>query len=328
MVDVPAKSDVPDPAPVMSEEWQKQTASFRKVTADDKVLQPVVPIGKNTATKEEKKADDGDPKDAAKVEEAKAKPAGESAEHGTDKADPEKVKAKALPAWMTERIDRSNTKAEAAEAKAKAADEARIAAEEALAVERAKKADPVKVAKKPDPDDFDTVAEYDDALIEWNAAKTKKAEPEKKPEPKKADEAKVPPLPPGVDESDITAAIAAVKKGVDADTIKALSELPVLPPMVILELADSDDKQGLATFVLGNPEIIEGIAQMKPRQQASALIRAFTEAEKPKGKKVSTAPEPIERVKGNAVALNGGLEGGFSAFEANRNKQELAQRRH
>lgn len=234
---------------------------------------------------------------------------GDKTAKGSEKA-PENI-----PDWMKRRIERANAKETAAETRARQAEEK--AAE--LAEENARlKATPPAEIKKPDPDDFDTVDEYEDAKAAYDEARKPKPKAEAKPDPKKPEPA-IPGLPPGVTAQEIVSALGVVDAALDAGMVAKLRALPVMPAAVLLELADEPDaeeQKAMARFMIGSPKVLAEVAKLPPRQQASAFVRMFTAAEKPAPKKKTDMADPITRESGAGAGSTVNLsKASFREFE-------------
>lgn len=271
---------------------------------------------------------DGDKEGAGGKAEAAAADGGDDKGDEEKKADGEADKPKEgeLPPWMKKRVDRANGKeSRAAKALREANERARTAEEEAEALRVAA----AKTLKKPNPDDFDTVAEYDEAQAAYAAQKAKAIE--KKPAAKEP--AKDTGLPLGITPDEIEAAVESL----DADLpdtisarIKDAKVVPILPAPVLLEIAEEPDeavKKAMAQFVIGNKGIMAGIGKLAPRAQAAAFVRAFSETQRTTSKKKSDAPEPINRNKGRAAEGAPNLSAmSFAEFEAHENEREAKER--
>ena len=198
-----------------------------------------------------------------------------------------------LPAWMKKRLERSTIKETSAETRAREAEEKAQRLEEENAALKAR-----APTKEPDPDDFETTADYEAAKVEWKKAKEAPA-----PKPA-APKAEAHPL--GITQEMLADGVSTLSTALPPTVVARLKDpeqVKHFPASVLLEVAEESDKEtqtAMARFVIANQKRMEAINKMAPRQQAPAFIRAFNESDPIKAKKKSAAPEPIEPVGTNS----------------------------
>ena len=239
-----------------------------------------------------------------------------------DKAAQEAAEGK-LPDWMQKRINRAKDKEAAADKRVNEMQTQMAAMQEEIAALKAPKPVPDKA---PDPDDFDTTADYEAAKAAY------KAKSEKQPEPAKpAPKADGPTLPAHIDPDDFAAA-TELFLGLDADTTDKLKskDLPLNADIILAmhDAAEGDAKEAekVAAFVIASPHVIKAINELKPRQRAAAFERAYSEftgpkakTEEPKPKKQSEAPEPPTRTR---ASISPKVAEDFRSFEQQRAEEE------
>lgn len=304
---------------LVSQEWTDETANFRPAGVAPAAQEITVPpTPKDEPKVEEPPKDDenkGDGQAADDADKTKAEVTDEEAQAAVEKGK--------LPKWMQDRIARSNRKAEEA-----TGENARLKAEMAELRARLDAVESPKPAptEAPNPDDFDTVAEYEAAKADWT-----KAQKKPKTEPAKTDAA-APALPPHIDKSEFEAA-TELFLGLGDDITKGLTstELPLSADIIMAmsDVAEGDAKvaKKVAEFVIAAPHIIKAISAMGVRQQAGAFERAFMEYTGPKPKpevedrKTSKAPPPPPRERPRAAPAK--VANDFKDFEAQRNAEEI-----
>lgn len=266
------------------------------------------------------------------------KPAGKAKEAGKQADDKAAKKAEdgdedgELPAWVKRRLDRQERKHQ------RELSEAREAATKAKAAEeeggKAKDPGPTPVAS--DYDDFESFLEAK-ALHEKSAKAFREGKaakpPEKKGEPKKADE--------GKPDTELIAAIEdiqAVLTDTAPDLWKKVTEktdLQISRDMA-LSIAEAKYPHSVLQVLLDKPAEAERISKLSPRRQAIELdkldVKEPAKAETPPKekkettppKKPSSAPAPIEPLDGKTEADRPYGADDFSAFEQRRAAEEKA----
>lgn len=314
--------------------------------------------GSSPAKKDDDEGSDDDDAAAAKKSGDKKADAKEGGKDKQAQADVEgNGKDKPLSDWMTERVNREKKKTERETLRADKL--ARKVEElEGKVADLSKPKDDDTPAEPPDPDDYDTTAEYEAAKRKYKAADQKKKDDakaetktDKKADPKKGD---APELPSHIDPDEFTEAMTFIRDSLSDDTNKALGKLPSLSHdtlMAMYDLAegDAEEAENIAAFAVDNPEIISAIDQLPVRRRSGSLERAYLErdiedegdgeggdkdtkdakkgAEKPKGKQQSKADPPIDRSKGGGRAPKSSASADdFSTFEAQRNAEEIERR--
>lgn len=175
---------------------------------------------------------------------------------------------------------------------------------------------------EPDPSDFDDYDEYLDALTDWKAeAKQKGSKQEQKADDKQE----------GAPDQEFTDALEDVNEGFDEsrktysdfDDVIGQEDLQITREMVIA-MADAE-KPGEIAYHLGkNKQEAERISKLSPIAQAREIGKLEVKlASKPKpGKKTTSAPDPIEPLKGSDGKVKTPAEMDFAEFEKTRNESE------
>lgn len=253
----------------------------------------------------------------------------QGAQDGTE-AEKGAAKPEVVPPWLTERTTRLTAKERRVEAEAEQLRqrEQEIADREAAIEAR----DRAAAIKKPDPDDFDDVADYDAAREAYDAAQKAAREAAakvKKPESTPAPAADALPL--GLTQQDMVDAFERITSAVPKDLVdKLAAKGVVLPYVVMVEISEASSKEEIAAmsrFVLQNQETIKAIAKLPARQQASALVRAYADNPPPEGRKRSQAPDPINPLKGGSPTRPSLATMSFAEFERTMNEAELEARK-
>lgn len=256
--------------------------------------------------------------------------AGEGAKDGATKA-PEGEPKEVVPAWLTERTTRLTAKEHRIEEQAETLRqrEQEIADREAAIEAR----DRAAALKKPDPDDFDDVSEYDAAREAYDAAQkaARDAAAKVKKPADKGTQAPTEALPLGLTEQDMADAFERITAAVSPALVEKLAAKGVvLPHVVMVEISEATSKEEIdrmSRFVLQNQETMKAIAKLPARQQASALVRAYTQKPPAEGKKRSEAPDPISPAGGPSGVRAGLAQMSYADFEDAMNKAELEARK-
>lgn len=236
-----------------------------------------------------------------------------------------------VPAWLTERTTRLTAKEHKIEAQAETLRqrEQEIADREAAIEARDKAA----ALKKPDPDEFDDVADYDAAKDAYDAAQKAArdaAAKAKKPTEKPAAAAPNA-LPLGLTEQDMADAFERITSAVSPALVEKLAAKGVvLPHVVMVEISEASSKEEIdrmSRFVLQNQETMKAIAKLPARQQASALVKAYAQKPPAEGKKRSDAPDPISPAGGPSGVKAGLAQMSYADFEKEMDKAEIEARK-
>lgn len=300
----------------------KETEDFAILGADGKRVEPEA-------------EGQADPKGDETVAGKKAKSANPSPDDKAT-ADDDTSAEDDIPDWLKKRVERANKKEEEADRRVAAAEKKADEAASALALLRAEFEED-KAAResgaapkgKPDPDDYDTIAEYEAAKRSWEKAKDKPAkkadDKPKKDEAKPVDQS----FPIGMTADDYAKAEGAVVGGFSKPTLDGLRKLSAFPVGMIAAVYDvSDGEAGtidqVGKFILENPKVYEGILNTPERSWNKNLDRAFTEWQQrdqlEEKRRDVKQPEVIERSKGAAIPVIGGDD--YRDFEKRRNEEE------
>jgi len=146
---------------------------------------------------------------------------------------------------------------------------------------------------RPDPDNYGTTEEYEDALIDWKLEQREsKGRQETKPET------------PALGQSWQTQVKAARDSHEDFDDVAMNLDLPVTTSMVSI-ITDSDRGADILYHLGKNPDQAAEIAAMSPVQQARVIGRIEAKLEDQadrKPTKPTQAPNPPNPIKGKAEA--------------------------
>lgn len=171
---------------------------------------------------------------------------------------------------------------------------------------------------EPDPSDFDSYDEYLDALADWKAdqkisAKGKNDEQDEQ-------------------DAEFTEALEDVqdafnetrKSHNDFDEVIGQQDLQITRDMVIA-MADSEDPGAIAYHLGKNKQEAARIAKLSPIAQAKEIGKIEAKlAAKPQqpGKKTTSAPDPIDPVKGSDSTSKAPQDMDFAEYERTQNEKE------
>lgn len=234
-------------------------------------------------------------------------------------------------ARFQKRIDRLTKRASEAERRA---EEAERKLREAQQGGKGAKADSEPKGEEPDPNDYDDYNEYLDALSEWKAGKSDernddnaKNDKDKGKGDKKKD--KEPESDPEFEEAlaDVQEAFEETRgKHKDFDDVVGAKDLAITSDMV-KAMADSEDPGEIAYYLGKHKEEARHIAGLSALQQAKEIgkleAKLAVQPNKQPSKKVTSAPDPIEPVGGNANSSQKDVRDmSFDEYEQARNEQE------
>lgn len=178
----------------------------------------------------------------------------------------------------------------------------------------------------PDPDDYANTAAYEAAKRGFEARKTK-------PAPKQQADAS---LPLGIDPREFNDARDTIVAETPPALLKRFTDdRLLLTAPVILEIGEevnTNKRNDMIRFAVNNEKLVAQVAQLPPRKQAAAFLRAFGDAKIAKPKLVSNAPDPINPVNGkesSSSEIKSLSEASFANFEKmmdEKDKQEGRRR--
>lgn len=182
-------------------------------------------------------------------------------------------------------------------------------------------------AKEPDPDDYEDVDSYLEAVSKWEEdSKSKKDDDEGKKKANKEDQ-------PAVDRVFVEAKRSLERAITDWDDIPddfnevALADTLPVTPDVVVALTNMDEPAKMFYWLGKNPEEAAKIASMTPQKIAIALAKVEAKEDlsfvKPAAnKKITAAPEPISPIGGNDGAKKDLEDMDFAEFSKEMNKRD------
>lgn len=309
----------------MAEELN-ETDNFQVVTTDE----AVEPAPESAADEEGKQgqeqesapadAQNQDDGEGGKSDDDDTKAKGTEAKPDADDAGEKRKPSKRLQ----KRIDRLTKRSADAERRAEEAE--RRAEELKRQLEEGKKPEP---GKEPEPDEFDSYDQYLDALADWKEAR-KGGKPEaKKPDDKAKDDGKA--KEPEVSQEfidareDLEEDFAEMRKAhKDFDELIGAEDLAITPDMVVA-MADTDNAGEIAYHLAKNKEEAARIAKLPPLAQAREIgkieVKLAAAPQQP-GKKTTSAPDPIEPIRGSDVSPKDPKDMDFAEYERTMNEKE------
>lgn len=218
------------------------------------------------------------------------------------------------------RIDRLTKRASEAERRAAEA-EARLSEFES----KGKGEDASNNEDEPDPGDYESYNDYLDALADWKSehkGKTANDKPQGKQE-KKQD--KEPESDPDFDDAvaEVTEAFNDTRnKHKDFDEVISQQDLIITKDMV-KALAETEEPGEIAYYLGKHKDEASRIAALPVLAQAKEIGKLEARLQKKPGKKLPSAPEPIDPVRGGDSKQKTAYEADdFGEFERLRNEQE------
>lgn len=206
----------------------------------------------------------------------------------------EEVKADKVPKAVQERIDKAIKKQRVAE-RERDLEAQRVKELEDKVAELESR---VPVEGKPDPEDYETEAEYIEALTDWKVDKALKDKLGKSEKAKEVDTKKIEAVNSESELQDklIKASSDARKKYKDFDEIFNI-DTPRISNDMLPIIANLETPHDVMHYLGKNPDISSSIADMDATRAAIALAKIDAKLNTPAPKRVTSAPEPIVPVK-------------------------------
>jgi len=181
---------------------------------------------------------------------------------------------------------------------------------------------------EPDPSDFDSYDEYLDSLADWKADQKIGAKGKKGDKAADDDSSKDK----GDQDAEFTEALEDVQDAFsetrktlkDFDEVIGQEDLQITRDMVVA-MADSDDPGAIAYHLGKNKQEAARIAKLSPIAQAKEIGKIEAKlAAKPQqpGKKTTSAPDPIDPVKGSDSTSKAPQDMDFAEYERTQNEKE------
>lgn len=318
-------------------EAQESTESQSSVNADDMSFsdyermrrgepvaesKPKAALAEKSAEQKKSPASDTEETEAKDVEDESSEEESDEEEGKEDESEKEKPRKKG---GFQRRIDKLNARY-AEERQQREALEQRLAQLEGAGDSKSKKVETkVEAGGKPSPDDYESHADYVDALTDWKIDQREKAKVEHEQKSKlQTEQQKL--------IQDHSARVESFKKKTADfdDVLSEVDEIPVSPAVQELILT-SDNGPALMYELAKNPEEFERINKLSPLAAArelgrleSKLSAQASEEKKPEPKKLTKAPKPIDPVgtgKGSVAKSIDDPNLSFSEYERMRREQ-------
>lgn len=213
---------------------------------------------------------------------------------------------------LTKRVSEAERRAEEAERKLKDTSNAKANEDE---------------GGEPDPSDYTSYDEYLEELSNWKDDRKNAA---KKPEDKEpaddnanSTEAEDTELAEAIEDAQ-DAFDRARKIHADFDEVISQKDLKITRFMAIA-MADSDEAGAIAYHLGKNPDEAERISKLSTLAQAKEIGKLevlAANAKKPPTKRTTSAPDPIEPIKGGDTTRKGMADMDFAEYERTRNEKE------
>lgn len=240
-----------------------------------------------------------------------------------------------LPEGIRKRVARSNRQRDEAKREADAAKAEAEAAKAELA--RLKNSPKVDLDEDLDQDDFDTYAEFEEAVLARKEAREEAEKAKTAPDPVpegmvRVGDALVP--------KEFPNALADLKEKTDTvdpeiwGSLEAATELKVSPELV-MSLNEAENPAGIIQRLVADPDLSATLSGVSPFRQAKEIAKLEAEIANGKpaaqapapaqpGKRATSAPPPVDPVSSPAAQNPKSLdEMSQEEYEAARNKQEF-----
>lgn len=180
--------------------------------------------------------------------------------------------------------------------------------------------------EEPDPGDYESYNDYLDALADWKSAqKGKTADDKPQGKAKEKNQEQEPESDPDFDDAiaEVTEAFDETRsKYKDFDEVISQQDLTITKDMV-KALAETDDPGEVAYYLGKHKDEASRIAALPPLAQAKEIGKLEARLQQKPGKKLPSAPDPINPVKGGDSKRKTAYEAdSFQEFERLRNEQD------